>query len=451
MSDLLAIGASGARTYQTALNTTSENIANAATPGYSRRSTIIKEVGRTNSIALGQTVKLSGSGSHVTGITRAVDAFKAAEVRSSGADLARTEAGVVWIDRIEGALVGNQLSDRLAQFFASAKNLAADSAAAAPRTVLLEDARSLAAGFASTGLALKGAAEELDAQGRDAAKQLGDLSESLVRINRGLTRATANSSPQAQLLDERDRLLDAMTGITNINVAIDDYGRATVRAGGATGPVIADLENAALITFASNDTGAVSISASHGQTTSAIEPSGGMMAGLIDGAARIASARDTLGVLAKDFVDQTTTLQAAGRTLDNLPGEAMFTITGRDPTTMLVNPLIDGRGIAAASVGEGPRGNGNMTALANLRVSADWEGKFDDVVTENAALLATRRNVAEAQGSIHNAAVAARDGVIGVDLDEEAVNLIRFQQAYQASSRVIQVARDILQTIIDIR
>ena len=36
-------------------------------------------------------------------------------------------------------------------------------------------------------------------------------------------------------------------------------------------------------------------------------------------------------------------------------------------------------------------------------------------------------------------------------LDEEAVNLIRFQQAYQASSRVIQVARDLLQTIIDIR
>ena len=47
--------------------------------------------------------------------------------------------------------------------------------------------------------------------------------------------------------------------------------------------------------------------------------------------------------------------------------------------------------------------------------------------------------------------MAARDAVTGVDLDEEAVNLIRFQQAFQASSRVIQVARDILQTVIDIR
>ncbi|SOB80212.1 flagellar hook-associated protein 1 FlgK [Sphingomonas guangdongensis] len=451
MSDLLSIGASGARTYQTALGVASENIANAATPGYSRRSALIREVGRTNSIAIGQTVKLSGSGSHVTGVTRASDSFKSAEVRSSGADLARTEAGVVWIDRIEGALVGNQLSDRLSQFFASAKNLAADPAATAPRTVLLEDARSLAAGFASTAIALDSAAAELDAQGKDAATELGDLAQSLVRINRGLTRASANSAPQAQLLDERDRLLDAMTGITNINVAFDDYGRAIVRAGGATGPVIADLENAALISFASSPTGAVAISASHADTTSMIEPSGGMLAGLIDGAGRIAAARESLNVLAKDFTDQTTALQANGRTLDNTPGVALFEITGTDATTMLVNPLIDARGIAAAAVGEGARGNGNMTALANLRIAADWEGTFDDVVTENAALLATRRNVAEAQGSIHSAAVAARDGAVGVDLDEEAVNLIRFQQAYQASSRVIQVARDILQTIIDIR
>jgi flagellar hook-associated protein 1 FlgK len=36
-------------------------------------------------------------------------------------------------------------------------------------------------------------------------------------------------------------------------------------------------------------------------------------------------------------------------------------------------------------------------------------------------------------------------------MDSEAVELMRFQQAYSASSRVIQVARDTLQTILDIR
>ena len=47
-------------------------------------------------------------------------------------------------------------------------------------------------------------------------------------------------------------------------------------------------------------------------------------------------------------------------------------------------------------------------------------------------------------------ALAAREAVSGVNLDEEAVDLIRFQQAYQASSRVVQVAREILQSILAI-
>ena len=47
--------------------------------------------------------------------------------------------------------------------------------------------------------------------------------------------------------------------------------------------------------------------------------------------------------------------------------------------------------------------------------------------------------------------MTARDSGSGVDLDSEAVDLLRFQQAYQASSRVIQTARDILQTILEIR
>ncbi|MCI1142206.1 hypothetical protein MOP88_07660 [Sphingomonas sp. WKB10] len=39
----------------------------------------------------------------------------------------------------------------------------------------------------------------------------------------------------------------------------------------------------------------------------------------------------------------------------------------------------------------------------------------------------------------------------GVNLDSEAVDLIRFQQAYAASSRVIQVARETMQTLLDMR
>ena len=69
----------------------------------------------------------------------------------------------------------------------------------------------------------------------------------------------------------------------------------------------------------------------------------------------------------------------------------------------------------------------------------------------NATTLASRKQVADAQSAIRDGAVAARDAISGVNLDSEAVDLLRFQQAYSASSRIIQVARDTLQTILDIR
>jgi flagellar hook-associated protein 1 FlgK len=47
-------------------------------------------------------------------------------------------------------------------------------------------------------------------------------------------------------------------------------------------------------------------------------------------------------------------------------------------------------------------------------------------------------------------AQAARDSVSGVNLDEEASNLLRYQQAYQASGKVIQVASELFDTLLSL-
>jgi flagellar hook-associated protein 1 FlgK len=445
MSDLLSIGASGVRAYQTALSTTSDNIANAGTTGYSRRTTTMKEVGRATSVALGQTTLLVGNGVYASGIARSSDSFRAAEVRRTGSDLARTETGAAWLDRIEGALTGNRLGDRLTTFFNAAKAVAADPAAGAPRSVLLESAASLAAAFGGTGRALAGAAEDLKGTGRDAALQLNGLADSLLRVNRGLARADEGSSGRAQLLDERDRLLEGMAALTDISVATDIHGRVEVRAGGPAGPVLADGDATGIVTFAINDSGATSFTVHRDGASAVIASNGGVLAGIADSATRIAGARETLDTLARDFAEDINALQAGGRDLDGAAGAPMFTIG--DPASELTLVLDAPRGIAAAAVGEGTRGNGNLAALAALRTNGGYEVGLDDLVTTNAAALSAKVSVAEAQGAIHGTALSARDSVSGVDLDEEAVDLMRFQQAYQASSRVIQIARETFDTI----
>jgi flagellar basal body rod protein FlgC len=141
-------------------------------------------------------------------------------------------------------------------------------------------------------------------------------------------------------------------------------------------------------------------------------------------------------------------MQAQGNDLDGKSGAALFSV-GTTPTDISLS-LTDPRGVAAAGAGKGVRDNSNLANLDTLRTSGAFEANTTALISSNASTLANRKQVADAQSAIRDNAVAARDAVSGVNLDSEAVDLLRFQQAYQASSRVIQVARDTLQSILDI-
>lgn len=444
MTDMLSIGASGVRAYQTALTTTSENIANAGTAGYSRRVASTREVAAPSD---GSNRVLNGLGVTVSGIARTGSDLHNAEVRSAGSDLARSEAGVVWLQRIEGALTGNKLDERVTAFFNAATALAADPSASAPRATMLQAAASLAGSFSATGAALDGALADLDQSADAMAGQLNTLTASLAKVNSALGRTAQGTSGQAALLDERDRLLESMSALTDVSVSFDAAGRASVKAGGS-GPLLVQGDQAAVATYARGPDGATSFAVYGIDGSHALTPGGGALAGIAEGAARIADARDALDRIAVDLANGVNAVQAGGEDLDGNAGAAMFSATGASDFKLVLD---DPRGIAAAAPGGGERSNGNLTALAALRTGGKFEAGLTTLTTDNASALSARRSVAEVQSTIRANAAATRDSVIGVNVDEEAVDLIRFQQAYQASSRVIQVARETLDAIFNIR
>lgn len=444
MTDLLGIGASGVRAYQTALSTTSDNIANAGASGYVRRTTTLNEVTASGSAAG------NGNGVIASGVVRSTDAFQAGTLRAAGSDLARTSGSIMWLERLDTALSGQGLSDRLTDFFNSASQVAADPSASAPRTVMLENAQSVAQAFTATGQAIDAIQTEIDVQGQGAADQLTSDAAALAKINAGLARTQTGTSAQAALLDQRDQLLGSMSATTDIQVSFDSLGRATVRGGSSSGPLLVQGDQAASVSYARNDEGAVAFTVNMGGTRSVLSPTGGAMAGVAEGAQRVADARGQVDALASSFVSGVNQVQADGRDLSGNAGAAIFASDAGDPSRVSV-AMTDWRGIAAASVGGGPRDNSNLTALSDLRTSAGYEGQATALVSANGAALAARNTVADAQTTIRDQAQAALDNVSGVDLDHEAVDLMRFQQAYQASSRVIQVARETLQTLFDIR
>ena len=344
MSDLLGIGASGVRAYQSALTTVSENIANAATPGYAKRTADVREIAPALGIHSGGGIQ-TGQGVTVAGVTRSADALRAADVRTSSADLARSETGIAWLDRIETALTGNQLGDRLTGFFNAAKNVAADPSATVPRSALLEQASAVAGSFTATGKALDALDANLDATAGSAVTTLNSLGLALAKVNDGIGRAQPGSNGAAQLADQRDAILDQISAISDVSVSTDAAGRATVKLGNAGGPVLVTGNTTGTVTFARGSDGTVAFALQTPLGVSTVTPGGGALAGVIDGAARIADARVSLETIATAFTDGVNAVQAQGRDLDGNPGAALFT-RGSSPTDITLN-LTDARGIAA--------------------------------------------------------------------------------------------------------
>jgi flagellar hook-associated protein FlgK len=105
---------------------------------------------------------------------------------------------------------------------------------------------------------------------------------------------------------------------------------------------------------------------------------------------------------------------------------------------------------------DGTGNNDNMLALAALERKALVGNKtlgtaYIDHVNDmgNIARQATIAKVALTV--VHDQAVSSRDQVSGVSLDQEAADLIRFQQAYQASAKILQVASQLFDSILQVR
>jgi flagellar hook-associated protein 1 FlgK len=83
------------------------------------------------------------------------------------------------------------------------------------------------------------------------------------------------------------------------------------------------------------------------------------------------------------------------------------------------------------------------------RNTTSFEGAYSQLVVDVGSKTRQADINSEAQLGLLNQAIDAREAKSGVNLDEEAADMIRFQQAYQASARVIATADTLFKTLID--
>ncbi|OYW83609.1 MAG: hypothetical protein B7Z20_12425, partial [Sphingobium sp. 32-64-5] len=259
-------------------------------------------------------------------------------------------------------------------------------------------------------------------------------------INKSLGIAANNSASKAQLLDNRDALLKDISSKLNVSISFSNSGAATVTYDGQT---IANSTTAATFSVTQNADRTMSLMLNG---TATATPTNGTLGGDFLGSATARERLDSLDALAVQLTADLNAWHQQGYTDSGATGIGLLSVgTTASSLSVSITSIAD---IAVAS-SDGTI-NGNLVNIGNVRDASDIESRWTQLVTTQGNLVSTisdKKTLAENRDEI---ARNAREEVSGVNLDVEAADLLRVQQAYQASARVVQAAKDIIDSILNL-
>lgn len=440
MSDLLGIGASGLRAYSRALATVGDNIANAQTPGYARRTLALQETGGAGDALLTRSHVRPG-GVEVVGVVRATDAWLSAEARLATSDGERSRLTFDAMSGIEMVLADSNtgIGTALTALLGTADALTLDPASSALRGQFLDNVDAIAAGFQSAGAHLDRLGQAAVAAASGDVSQFNTDLQSLEKVNAGLRKARPGSTNEAGLLDDRDRLLERLAARLDVAASFGNRGTVTVRANGS-GELLVGGGTVQSVTMTADASGRIGYMLA-GQPLVA---GSGALAGRADATDRIASERSALDAAAATIASRLNAVHQAGFDAGGGTGRPLFSGAER-AVTLAAEPLSP----AAVAAADSASANGTMLRFGQLRGEGGPEGIWADLQARQGQATASAKAQSAAGASRREAAVAARDAVGEVDLDREAADLLRFQQAYSAAAQTIQVARETMQALFN--
>lgn len=445
MSDLFIIGASGTKAYRTAMAAVSENIANASTDGYSRRSVTTVESGSSTATMATYIAKANFGGTQVSSINRASDPYLDASVRMTSMSLASSTARLRWQNDIETALndTGTGVGQLLSGMYQNLDKLAASPSDTSLRVTTLDSIGRVADAFRQTAGDLQTVSDGINTEAQSSVQTVNQQLSALADINNSLLRAQPGTSAYAQLLDSRDAALQTLSGNLNVTISFGTHDMASVSYNGQT-LVSGDSAQSLAVTAASTD-GRLSLALSDGTALTA--PANGTLGGLFASADTTAERRASLDTLAEQFATDVNAWHAQGVTDSGAAGAPLLSYGGSAATLA----ALDVAPADLATKSSDGTLNGNLlTVTSTLRGAGSVEQGWTALITANANLLtATKAENTTAQ-SRSDQAVAAREAVSGVDLDMEAADLLRIQQAYSGCAKILQIAKETVDSILQI-
>ena len=254
MVDILSIGSGAVNAYRQALSTTSNNIANVNTPGYSRRELLIGE-----SFPVEEGIFSFGSGAQAEAVGRAYDEFIERALRDATSELEVNEPVIEYTNRIVD-IMGTEsvsLANAMDAFFNSAEQLSTDPKSAPLRTEFLNSGEVVAARFNDIALQIDTIAKESEVAFRRSVEELNALSTQLLKVNQQLNRKATVLDQPPSMLDQRDAILRDMSALVKLGVTELPSGQVIVNLGGSGRgfEIVTPTASKDIGTFSSDKTG----------------------------------------------------------------------------------------------------------------------------------------------------------------------------------------------------
>lgn len=235
MADILNIGLSALLAQQRSLTTTANNIANASTPGYTRQRV---ELMSRPTERMGNS--FIGTGVDITLTRRMSDELLAGQMRSAAGGFHRADALHSLASSLDDLLAGTEtgLTATMTAFTNALQNVANDPSATSSREALLSEARNLVARLDALDQRMTTIAGEVRTRMTSTAERISSLGSDIAEINRQLIAAgtATGRQPPAELLDQRDQLLEQLSELVQVTATEQRDGTTSVFIG--TGQVL---------------------------------------------------------------------------------------------------------------------------------------------------------------------------------------------------------------------
>lgn len=429
---LISVASSGLMATQIAMNTVSENVANTTTDGYSRKTTTLTAT--------------SDGGVAATSINRVSSSYLNTQLWNASSDSGYYTEYSEYLSSMEDTLSSDTMSidTLLDDFYTALSAASSDPDDDSLRQTAVSSAESVATGFNWISDNLNDQFDSISEELDTSVASVNDLTSTIADLNEQIATLQAQGGDTSSLEDSRDSAVTELASMLDISVTTQSDGSYTITL--SQGQPLVSGGTAATL---SEDDGDVSLTYGT-QTFSVSEDVGGSIGGLIDYRENVLEPTlDSLNDLAAQIADAFNSLQTSGYDVNGDSGTALFTYDADNAagTLSLADGFSSDDFAFSNSATEGSSNNENLLEMLDLQ--DDQESAYTSLVGSIAIKSSAASDQLDANTTLVSNIESNISSNSGVNSDEEAANLLVYQNAYEANAKVITVASDLFDTLIN--